>query len=323
MPQMSYKSNFFTQFSSLDFYRKMLKYQILVLTSFSIRYIIKLQNNSSLITHSTCNSHSQKPCIYPRFLAVATISEAKQETFLEGMTPMTKTSTPSDQVNVRTHEQEAKFSRLMEDIAKHATRMALNKVKVDREGWQRVLGKGNKIQEEMTDAVLEMIGQCSESCLQCVKSVEVPANGEVIITEQLLREKYNFGWFGDNFRRLFFGRKLNEVSARSIAIHQLKEYCTNQQLKDELGDQAVISFLYALSLVEQQRDGQQGPLLTNGYGNLVIVEIKEKDGKKGFWLVDFDWDSGDRYWVVGANPLGNLGEWGDGYQVLSGDSEIM
>lgn len=161
------------------------------------------------------------------------------------------------------------------------------------------------------------------SRLRYVKNVSVDASDEFVITEQLLREKYNFGWFGENFRHLFFGKTVKKVSARAIAIHQLKEYSTSQQLVDELGEQAITSFAYALSLVEKQCKGGNGSLLANGYANLIIVEMEGIDGKAEVWVVSFAWNSGSYYWAVEADPLDYASERRDGNQVLSRDSDAV
>lgn len=159
-----------------------------------------------------------------------------------------------------------------------------------------------------------------------VGKADVPDAEEMAITEQLLREKYNFGWFGDNFKRLFFGKTLNGAPAEALAIHQLTERVTNQQIRDDLGEQAMTPFAHALSLVEEQRNGEQGVLLVNSRANLIVVEADEeveengkKVVKKTFWAVNFAWYSGSRHWGVGSDPIGDSFRWGDGRQVLSRD----
>jgi len=111
------------------------------------------------------------------------------------------------------------------------------------------------------------------------------------------------------------GKTLKGTPAGMVAVNQLKEYSTNQQLKDELGNEAVTPFASMLSLMEKQRNGEAGSLLTNGWANLVLVEVKGE-----LWVVGVRWDSYYRDWNVGACPLGDPGGWGGGGQILSCDS---
>lgn len=240
---------------------------------------------------------------------------------------MKTVSTPS----VRTKHQETKFTRMMEDINKHVTAVVLKKVKGDRRGWQRALERGDEIRDVLTDAALLKLGEFTAPQLRYVKSVPVAGSEEFVITEQLLREKYNFGAFGNNFCRLFFGKALKKVLTRVIAIHQLNTRLTDKQIKDELGNHAITSFAYALSLVEKQREGEDGPLLTNGHTNLMVVEVEEEveeNGKKvtknSVWAVRFVWSAIREYWSVGAHLIGHPDEWHDaGRQVVSCDSKTM
>ena len=63
------------------------------------------------------------------------------------MTPMKGTSTPSK----RTADQETKFRRLLEDIAKHAAELALKKVDPDKDGLQEVLKRGDELKTAVAE----------------------------------------------------------------------------------------------------------------------------------------------------------------------------
>ena len=234
--------------------------------------------------------------------------------FTKGMTPM-KESRASEKKSERTSAQEKSFRRLLQDIAEHAATVALGKIKADRKGWQRAIESGDELREGVTDKVISMVGEVSASRLRYVNSVPMSASEDVVLTEQLLREKYNVGWRGDNFARLFLGKTLKGAPAGMVAVNQLKEYSTNQQLKDELGNEAVTPFASMLSLVEKQRNGETGSLLVNGWANLVLVEVEGE-----LWVVLVYWYFYCRCWGVGAYPLENPRRWRDGYQILSCDS---
>jgi hypothetical protein len=230
------------------------------------------------------------------------------------MTPMTKTSSASRN-DERTQAQESNFRRLLRDIAEHATTVALSKIKANRKGWQRAIEQGNKLREAVTDAVISVVGEISTSRLRFVNTSDVPATEDLVLTEQLLQDKFNIRWLGDNFRSLFVGKTLEGAGSGKLAIHSLAESSTNQQLKDELGDGAISPLAYLLSLVENQKQGGAGPLLTNGCANLLIVEVEGS-----VWVVDVRWHSGCGYWRAGADPLEGPCEWRAGGQVVSCDS---
>jgi len=94
-----------------------------------------------------------------------------------------------------------------------------------------------------------------------------------------------------------------------------QEDSTNQQISDELGDAGISPLAYLLSLVEQQKQGNAGTLRTDGYANLIIVEVEDS-----VWGVGVRWSSGDGYWDVEADPLAYPYDWDAGDQVVSCDS---
>lgn len=227
---------------------------------------------------------------------------------------MTKTSSASKNEE-RTQPQENNFRRLLRDIAEHAATVALSKIKADRKGWQRAIGAGDKLRDAVTDAVISVVGEISTSRLRFVSTAPVAASEDVVLTEQLLKERFNIRWIGDNFRREFLDKLLKGAPAKNLAIHQLAEDSNNQKIKNELGDAGISPLAYLLSLVEQQKKGEAGPLLTNGYANLIIVEVEGS-----VWVVFVSWGSHYGYWYVEALPLADPRAWFAGYRVVSCDS---
>jgi len=90
------------------------------------------------------------------------------------------------------------------------------------------------------------------------------------------------------------------------------ERSTNQQIKDELGDEDISLLTYLLSLIEQQRNGEAGTLLTNEYANLIIVKVNGS-----VWVVRADWDFDCDDWLLDAVPFELPHEWYTGLQVIS------
>ena len=194
------------------------------------------------------------------------------------------------------------------------------------------LGQANALVEILggMDVVHRILSGMSRAVIETFKrlvktgTIDVPDTEEMVLTEKFLRENYNFGWFGDNFQKLFFGKTEKGANGHKLAIHRLQEPATGQQLKDELGAGAVTPLAYLLFMVKKQKNREEGVLLTNGYANIVIVEVEEDDGKGGkknaLWLVYAYWSSGDRCWRADASPVSPPTAWGAGCRVFSSDS---
>jgi len=152
----------------------------------------------------------------------------------------------------------------------------------------------------------------SQKRLRFLSKAPVAASEDILLIEQLLKKRFNIHWLGENFRRLFLNKLLKGTPAKNLVLHQLAEKSTNQQIKDELGEGAIFPLAHLLSLVEKQRNGGAGPLLTNGNTNLVIVEMEGS-----VWFVLVSWDSYYGGWIVEARPVGDPYKWRAGRHVIS------
>lgn len=232
------------------------------------------------------------------------------------MTAMNKASKASDQ---RTEKQEREFRQLMEGICVHATNLALEKIQASKEKWQEnVIEKGNQLRTVVADAVLGKLGELTFSLLKRIASAPVPATKEFVLTEEVLKQ-YNIGWAGENFRKVFLGKKCKAAKAGTTAFHSLQKDSLDPPIIAELGEDAKTAMGHVLWHINQQIKGQAGPLLVNGKWNLAYVEAEDEEGKITPWAVCAGWDSGDRGWGVGADSVGRPYEWDAGSQVLSRD----
>ena len=122
----------------------------------------------------------------------------------------------------------------------------------------------------------------------------------------------------DDFRNNFLGKIEEKVPAADIAVHRLEKSSRDPAIMAELDidpkvKKGVIKLAHFYKLIKAQANGEDGPLLVNGYANIAYVE----DKKGSFWAVDALWFGADREWSVNAYSVGNPLGWGDGRQVIS------
>ncbi len=81
----------------------------------------------------------------------------------------------------------------------------------------------------------------------------------------------------------------------------------DREIKTELPGNHEVELWQIAELIEAQKSGEDGPLLTNGYANIFYV---------AGYAVSVRWNAVDREWHVGGWALG-VGRWGAGGRVFS------
>ena len=124
--------------------------------------------------------------------------------------------------------------------------------------------------------------------------------------------KVKFGYIDPLIEKLF-GKIREDVPAGEVAIHALLEDQHDPEIMVSLGPQSVrytkLGQLY--QLLEAQGEGQEGPLLVNGYANVAYV-IDENGAP---WAVGAYW-YGDG-WFVCVCSVARRGRWLAGSRILS------
>lgn len=115
----------------------------------------------------------------------------------------------------------------------------------------------------------------------------------------------------------FISRVVSKIGSEQISSSfklrgfDLKESSTDAQIEKSLPKNHLFSesdiCAIIIGMIEKQRTGGKGMLLNNGYANLFYL--------KGC-VVSVGWDSGRRYWRVGAWLRGD-DRWADGGRVFS------
>lgn len=118
---------------------------------------------------------------------------------------------------------------------------------------------------------------------------------------------------GDNFQELFLGKVEELLGEITLRYQKLRKASRDISIINELGGEekaeTVLAEIYAL--LERQRNGEKGTLLTNGYANIFYV----RNVIGVLCAVDVRW-RGDG-WFVGADSVGSPYGWYEGHQVFS------
>lgn len=121
-----------------------------------------------------------------------------------------------------------------------------------------------------------------------------------------------------DFSNNFLGKIEEDVKPAAIAIHRLEKALRDDRIMAELGidiktKKGVIKLAHFREMLKFQAQGQEGPLLVNGYANIAYIE----DENGTVWVVYAYWYSVDRGWYVNVDSVGDPSEWTAGFQVLS------
>jgi len=121
-----------------------------------------------------------------------------------------------------------------------------------------------------------------------------------------------------NFTNNFLGKVEEEenVKPTTIAIHRLEKLLRDSGIMAELGidimtRKGVIKLAHFHEMLKAQSQGQEGPLLVNGYVNIAYIE----DENGVLWAVCSRWAR--RKWHVRTLSVEAPGKWPAGRQVLS------
>lgn len=126
---------------------------------------------------------------------------------------------------------------------------------------------------------------------------------------------------GDNFTAWFLsgdGKTEDPISEQTLRYHKLRKSSADGSIITELGgeEKSETTLTEMFSLMEKQKNGEDGVLLNNGYAN--IFYIRDQNGV--LRAVRVHWFGGG--WDVGAGSVGSPIEWLGGFQVFSRNSVL-
>lgn len=162
------------------------------------------------------------------------------------------------------------------------------------------------------------VGMERVGLLSKVRSIKVSPfddKTQFVVTEKI-RWETNIGCMDNLFKQAFMGKVEKDVSQDRITIYRLEEDAVYRAVLKELGEERKeIALTHFFALLKKQSQGQSGPLLTNGHGNVIF--IKGNDGN--FWAISANWNYVDRCWGVFANSIDTPGYLFAKRQIISYD----
>ncbi len=120
----------------------------------------------------------------------------------------------------------------------------------------------------------------------------------------------------DNFRDWFLPKEEQQFGGSTLKYGKLSRSSVDGPIIAELGgeEKAETTLTELFSLMQAQKNGENGPLLTNGYANIFYI----RDAKGVLRTVGADW--GGVGWDVGAGSVTNPYAWDDALRVFSRNS---
>jgi hypothetical protein len=166
----------------------------------------------------------------------------------------------------------------------------------------------------------------TSSILELVSTVVVSATTSKFVAKDkfVVNTKYNapvkISAVWDSFTKWFLsgdGKIEDLIGEQTLRYHKLQTSSVDGLIITELGgeEKSETTLTEMFSLMEKQKNGEDGVLLNDGYAN--IFYIRDQDGVPR--TVFIGWYDG---WVVDAYSVGNPTKWCDGRQVFSRNSVL-
>ncbi len=163
------------------------------------------------------------------------------------------------------------------------------------------------------------------SILELVSRTVIPATtGKFIAKDKfVINTKRNapvkIRHLGDNFKSWFLrgeGKQEDPITEQTLQYHRLRQSSIDGPIIVELGGEAEAETTLSqmFSLMENQKNGEDGVLLNNGYANIFYI----RDSAGVLRAVNVLW--GDGCWRVHADSVESPIRWSGGYRVFSRNS---
>jgi len=167
-----------------------------------------------------------------------------------------------------------------------------------------------------TPSILELV---STVVVSATTSKFVAKEKFVVNTKRNAPVKISAVW--DNFTSWFLsgdGKTEDPISEQTLRYHKLRKYSVDGPIITELGgeEKSETTLTEMFSLMEKQKNGEDGVLLNNGYANIFYT----RDQNGVFRAVGVVWH-GDG-WYVGAGSVESPFGWGGSRQVFSCNSVL-
>ncbi len=202
-------------------------------------------------------------------------------------------------------------SEFLSNVCKHVLRLG---------GTAEMVFDAMKTDGDLAEIVAARIVSRATSAL---KSLNLIAENIQIATSSFTKDSFFRNgpvklWFGDNFKNWVLPGIQSTISSFNLSLKQTKltKAMLDSEILSELGDPKPFTpseFAAIIrELISKQPQGEDGPLLTNGYANIFYVKLEDER----VVAVCADWHFYYRLWSLNANDLDGR-RWHGGHCVFS------
>ena len=178
-----------------------------------------------------------------------------------------------------------------------------NVAEISRDSFRRMCGL-----KSLNLPLLDSVGTVAIAA-----TVEPFIAREKFVVDTNCKAKVKIAWLSDNFKDWFFGKTEAPASEMLLLRYsRLVRWGLDASIMAELGEAKETTLANIYALIERQKNGKSGALLTNGYANIFYV----RDTNDAFWAVYVRWGSFRGGWDVYARSVEYPDGWGDGRQVF-------
>ncbi len=193
--------------------------------------------------------------------------------------------------------------------------------------WNKLGGENGVARFLRGEMMVVEVVAITASILEFVGTVTTSATtGKLVAKEKFVRDtgpkaKVKISYLGDNFSSWFLsgdGKTEDPISEQTLRYHKLRKSSVDGPIITELGgeEKSETTLTEMFSLMEKQKNGEDGVLLNNGYAN--IFYIQDQNGVLRAVVVGW----GGAGWDVSAGSVGDPGGWDGGRQVFSRNSVL-
>jgi hypothetical protein len=195
------------------------------------------------------------------------------------------------------------------------------------EALKNILGGDKVCRKILSGKVKVTIEEIKDLLLELIGTIDIPENVNFVaknmfVVDTSRKAKVKISYLGDNLKAWFLndgGISKNFIGEQTLRYHKLKKSSVDGPVIAELGGEtkAGTTLCEMFSLMEKQKNGEDGVLLNNGYANIFYVQ----DTAGVLRAVFVGWfDDG---WRVNASSVENPCGWDGDYQVFSRNSSAL
>lgn len=181
-----------------------------------------------------------------------------------------------------------------------------NIAKVKRDEFRRLLGL-----KPINPPLLEPVG-----------TVDIPAIDQFVASQKFVvdtgrKARVKIAWVGSNIQEWLFDKAEAPAPKVMLGYAKLTRSALDDEIRKEIGAEREETTLAAIyTLMERQKNGESGVLLTNGYANIFYV----RDANGVLRAVFVLWNARGGGWDVRAGSVALPCRWFVGRQVFSRNS---